>query len=90
MSQTVAPSPASTARGGLATLESATGGEVALLSTAPYGGVAVSASSTSDSPTILGSGDLVREGEAGAPRSCCGAATGLHNNARSKQTLKTQ
>jgi hypothetical protein len=77
-------SPTSTARGGLTTLESATGGEVALLPVAPQGGIAVRASSTSDSPTTLGSADLVREGEVGAPWSCCGSATDLHNNATSK------
>jgi hypothetical protein len=84
-SPTVAPSPASTARRGLTTLESATGGEVALLSAAPYGGVAVRASSTNDSPTTSGSGDLMWEREASAPRSCCGSATGLHNNTASRQ-----
>jgi hypothetical protein len=61
---TAPPYPASTARGGLTTLESATGGKFALLSTAPRGGVAIRASSANDSPTTLGSGDLVREGDA--------------------------
>jgi hypothetical protein len=87
MSPTEVPSSASTARGGLATLESATGGEVSLLSAAPRGGVAVHASSANASPTTFGSGDLVREGESGAPRSCCGTTTGLHSNATSKQTF---
>jgi hypothetical protein len=41
--------PASAAHGGFSTLASATGGEVALLSTAPRGGVAVCASSASTS-----------------------------------------
>jgi hypothetical protein len=60
----VAPSLASTHRGGHATLKSTTGGEAALLSAAPRGGVAICASLANDSPTTLGSGDLVREGEA--------------------------
>jgi hypothetical protein len=55
-SPTEAPSPALTACGGLATLESAAGGEVALLSAAPRGGVAVRASSANASPTTFGSG----------------------------------
>jgi hypothetical protein len=50
-SPTEAVPTASTARGGLSTFESATGGEVALLSTAPRG------------PMTCGLGDLVREGE---------------------------
>jgi hypothetical protein len=70
--------PASTTRGGVSTFESTTGGEVALLSTAPRGRVAVRASSASASPTTCGSGDLVREGEDGAPRPPCGLVTGLH------------
>jgi hypothetical protein len=49
----------------------------ALLSTAPRGGVAVRASSAKSSPTTVGSGDLVREGEAVLPRSPCGSTTGL-------------
>jgi hypothetical protein len=73
----VAP-PASATRGGVSTLASATGGEVTLLSTAPCGGVAVCASSVSTSPTAFGSSDLVRDGEADAPRSPCGATAGLH------------
>jgi hypothetical protein len=72
------PTPASPARGGLATLESATGGEVALFSTAPSSRVAVRALSVNDSTTTLGSRDLVWEGEAGEPRSRCGSATNLH------------
>jgi hypothetical protein len=66
-SPTAPPAPASTARGGLAILESATSGEVAFFSAAPDGGVAVRASSVNDSATTLGSGDLVREGEAERP-----------------------
>jgi hypothetical protein len=58
-----APTPASTAHGGLSTLESAAGGEIALLSTAPCGGEAVRASSAKASPTTIGSVDLVREGK---------------------------
>jgi hypothetical protein len=64
-SPTEAAPTASTTRGGLCTFESATGSEVAILSTVPHGGVAVSASSASASPTTCGSGDLVREGEDG-------------------------
>jgi hypothetical protein len=60
----VLPSPASPARWGLATLKSTTGGEVVLFSAAPGGEVAVPASSANESTTTLGSGDLVREGEA--------------------------
>jgi hypothetical protein len=60
-SPTEAHSPASTARGGLPTLEYATNGEVALLSAAPRGGVAVHMSLANASPTTFGSGDLVRE-----------------------------
>jgi hypothetical protein len=71
--------PASTTRGGVSTFESATGGEVALLSAAPRGGVAVCASSASASPMTRGSGDLVWEGEDGAPRPPCGLVTGLHD-----------
>jgi hypothetical protein len=78
-SATAALSLASTACGELAKPASATSGEVALLSAAPRGIVAVHASSTNDSPTTLGSGDLVREGEA------TGASTGLHNNIASRQ-----
>jgi hypothetical protein len=70
------PLPSSTARGGVSTLESATGGETAIHSTTPRGGVAVRASSAKASPTTVGSGDLVREGEAEAPRSPCGSTTG--------------
>jgi hypothetical protein len=70
--------PASKTRGGVSTLESSTGGEVALLSTTPRGGVAVCASSAKVSPTTVGSGDLVREGEDGAPRPPCGLITDLH------------
>jgi hypothetical protein len=64
----VAP-PASATRGGVSTLDTTTGGEVALLSTAPCGGVDVRTSSASASPTTVRSADLVRDGEAGAPRS---------------------
>jgi hypothetical protein len=87
MSPTVVPSPASKVRGGLAILVSAIGGEVALLSAGPRGGVAacggvaVRESSTSDSPMTLGSADIMQEGEADAPRSCCGSTTDPHNNA---------
>jgi hypothetical protein len=73
-----APPASSAARGGVSTLAAATGGEVTLLSTAPHGGVAVRTSSASTSPTTPGSGDLVREGEDGAPRPPCGLVTGLH------------
>jgi hypothetical protein len=82
--------PASTARGGVSTLESATGGEVALPSAAPRGGVAVRASSPNASPTTFGSTDLVRDGEAGAPRSSCGTTTGLHINNTSKQEFNSK
>jgi hypothetical protein len=70
--------PASAARGGVSTLVATTGGEVALLSTTPHSGVAVLASSASASPMTRSSGDLVREGEDGAPRPPCGLVTGLH------------
>jgi hypothetical protein len=73
------PPPASTVRGGLPTLESAAGGEVALLSTDPRGGEAVRASSAKASPTTVGSGDLVQEGEVGAHGSPCGSVTGLYS-----------
>jgi hypothetical protein len=76
-SPTEAPS-ASTTRGGVSTLALATGGEVALLSTTPRGVVAVRASLASTSPVTCGSGDLVREGEDGAPRPPGGLVTGLH------------
>jgi hypothetical protein len=51
----------SAVRGGEPALVSATGGEVTMPSTIPHGGVVVRASSASTSPTICGSGDLVRE-----------------------------
>jgi hypothetical protein len=63
-SPTAPPSPTSTARAGLATLKSATSGEVVLFSAPPSGGVVVCASSVNASTTTLGLGDLVREGEA--------------------------
>jgi hypothetical protein len=69
--------PASTTREEVSTLVAATGGEVALLSTAPCGGVAVRASSASASPTTRGSGDLVWEREYGAPRPPCCLVTSL-------------
>jgi hypothetical protein len=72
------PPPASKTRGGVSTLESTTGGEVAQLLTAPRGGVVVRASSAKVSPATLGSGNLVREGEDGAPSPPCGLVTGLH------------
>jgi hypothetical protein len=72
----VAPTGSATCRG-MSTLRSTTSGEVALPSIAPHGGVAVCASSASTSPTTLGSSDLVRDGEAGAPWSPCGATAGL-------------
>jgi hypothetical protein len=78
------PSPA--ACGGVSTLAAATGGEVVLLSTAPRGRVAVHASSASASPTTRGSGDLVREGEDGAPSPPCDLATGLHGETPRKKT----
>jgi hypothetical protein len=65
-------------RGGLPTLASAMGDEAGLPSVAPRGGVAVCASSASASPATCGSGDLVREGEDGAPCPPCGLVTGLH------------
>jgi hypothetical protein len=77
--------PTSTARERVSTLESATGGEVALLSAAPRGGEAFLASSAKDSPTAVGSGDLVREREVGAPKHLCYSITGLH----SKYLIKT-
>jgi hypothetical protein len=40
--------------------------------------VAVCVSSASTSPTTMGSSDLVRDGEAGAPWSPCGVTAGLH------------
>jgi hypothetical protein len=63
-SPTAPPSPTATVHGGLATLASTTGGEHAVLSVAPRGRVAVRASLVNASATTLGSGDLVREGEA--------------------------
>jgi hypothetical protein len=81
----------STTSGGFSTLASATGGEVALLSTAPRGGVAVCASSGNASPTTVGSADLIRDGEARAPRSSCGTTTGLQvSNITSIQDLKSK
>jgi hypothetical protein len=81
--------PASAARGGVPTLASATGDEAALPSAAPRGGVVVRASSASTSPTTCGSGDLVREGEDGAPCPPCGLITGLHGTtARKGNNLK--
>jgi hypothetical protein len=88
-SPTEAP-PASTVRRGVSTLESATGEEFTLLSTAPRSGVAVRASSASASPTTFGSADLVRDGEAEAPRSSCGIATGTHSNTTSKQEFNSK
>jgi hypothetical protein len=73
----VAPTGSATCRG-MSTLTSTTGGELSLPSIAPHGGVAVCASSASTSPTTMGSSDLVRDGEAGAPWSPCGATAGLH------------
>jgi hypothetical protein len=52
---------------GVSTLAPAMGGEDALPSAAPRGGVVVRALLASASPTTCGSGDLVREGEDGAP-----------------------
>jgi hypothetical protein len=62
----VAPT-ASTTRGGLYTLESGMGREVALLSTVPLGEEVMCASSAKVSPTTVSSGDLVWEGEDGTP-----------------------
>jgi hypothetical protein len=73
--------PMSATRGRVPTLASATGGEAALPSAAPCGGVAVRPSSASASPTTCGSDDLVREGEDGAP---CGLVTGLHGKTSRK------
>jgi hypothetical protein len=77
MSPAEAP-PASTLHGGVSTLATTTGGEAALPSAAPYGGVAVRTWSTSTSPTTCGSGDLVREGEDGVPCPPCGLVIDLH------------
>jgi hypothetical protein len=83
------PFASSAARGGVSTLAAATGGEVALLSTSYRGGVAVRASSASASTTTCGLGDLVREGEDGAPRPPCGFVTGLHGETpRKNKTLQ--
>jgi hypothetical protein len=76
--------PASAARGGVSTLASATGGEVALPSTPPHGKVAVRASSAIASPTTCGSGDVVREGEDGATSPPCGLVNSLHGKAPRK------
>jgi hypothetical protein len=82
--EAVAPSspvealPVSAVRGGVSTLASAIGGEAVLPSAAPRGGVAMRASSASASPTTCGLGDLVREGEDGAPCSPCSLITDLH------------
>jgi hypothetical protein len=59
-------------------LVSVMGGEVVTPSATPRVGVAVRASSTSASPATCGSGDLVREGDAGITGTPCGLATGLH------------
>jgi hypothetical protein len=83
--------PASATGGGVSTLASATGGEVALLSTTPRSGLAVCSLSVSTSPTTFGSSDLVQDGEAGAPRSPCGATVGLHvNNTTSIQEFNSK
>jgi hypothetical protein len=63
-SPTAPPAPTSSALEGLAVLKSATSGGVVLFSLAAGGGVVVPALSANDSTTTLGSGDLVREGEA--------------------------
>jgi hypothetical protein len=76
--------PALAARGGVSTLESGTGGEVALPSTAPHGKVVVRASSATASPTTCGSGDFVREGEDGATGPPCGLVTSMHGKAPRK------
>jgi hypothetical protein len=84
--ETVAPTspaeapPAFVVREGVSTVATTTGGEAALPSVAPCGGVAVRASSASASPTTCGSGDLVREGEDGVPCPPCGLVTGLHKS----------
>jgi hypothetical protein len=62
-SPTTPLAPASSARGGLAVLESVAGGEVIPLPSVVSGGVAVPASSTNDYATTLVSGDLMWEGE---------------------------
>jgi hypothetical protein len=64
MSPTTPPAPASPAPGGLAVLESAAVAGVIIFSPAPSGGVAVPVLSANNSTMTLGSGDLVREGEA--------------------------
>jgi hypothetical protein len=86
-SPTILSAPTSPARGGLSTLESTIGGKVVLFSVASGGGVAVPASSANESTTTLGSGDLVREGDACAHRSCWGSATNLHKNTTIKQRI---
>jgi hypothetical protein len=76
--------PVSAARRGVPTLASATGGETALPSAAPCGGVAVRASLARASPTTCGSGNLVREGEDWVPCPPCGLVTGLHGKTSHK------
>jgi hypothetical protein len=87
---------ASAACGGVPTLASATGDEVALPSTAPRGIVAVRTSSARASPTTCGSDDLVREGEDGVPCPPCSLITDLHgktprkDNNLQKSTLNSK
>jgi hypothetical protein len=69
--------PASAAGGGVAVLTSAAGGGVTILEFAAGGGVTVLASSASVYAATRWSGDLVREGEAWAPRSRWGSTTDL-------------
>jgi hypothetical protein len=85
-------SPVSTTRGGVSTLESTIGVDVALLSIAPRGRVAVRASSASASPTTFDSVDLVRDGEAGhpgrpvvPPPACKSATPHQHKNSTARE-----
>jgi hypothetical protein len=89
-SPTEVPSPASIARGRLATLVFFTSGEASLLSAAPRGGVVVRASSTRVSPTTFRSADLMWDGEAGATRSSCGTTVGLQGNVTSNTRIHQQ
>jgi hypothetical protein len=84
-SPTAPPAPTSPARGGLPAPESSTSGGAVPLSPTAGGGVAVPVSSANESITTLGSDDLVRQGEARAPRSCCDSTTDLHKNITIKQ-----
>jgi hypothetical protein len=69
---------ASAPSGGVAVLTSAVGSGVAILESTAGDGVAVLASSASVCAVTPWSRDLVREGEAWAPRKCWGSTTDLH------------